>query len=115
MSAAGRLRERVAFDEPVQAPTGDGGTVTGWSEPPVSHECRAEFIYARGSEAIDAARLTGRSIYKVRIRSSQAARRITSAWRMRDVHRDVEYQVREVDAITDRHWIYVVVESGVAV
>jgi hypothetical protein len=84
----------------------------GWSE---VYACRGEFIYSRGSEAVDAARLQGRSIYKIRIRSSADARAITSAHRMRDVRRSVEYQVREVDPITDRAWVYIVAESGAAV
>ena len=118
------LRERIAFDRPTQAPDGYGGTEAGWSTSPDSYECWAEFIYSRGSEAVEAARLAGRPIYKVRIRSNPAAREITTDWRMRDVRRatyDTKgnavtgvYNVREVDCITDRHWVYVLVECGVA-
>lgn len=105
------LIESVAFDAPTQAADGYGGVETGWTE---AYACRASFIYARGSEAIDAARLQGRAIYKVRIRQCADGRAIDASYRMRDVRRDVEYQVREVDSITDRQWIYLVVESGVA-
>ncbi|ETX26565.1 head-tail adaptor protein [Roseivivax isoporae] len=109
------LIERVAFDRPTETQDGYGGTETGWSEAPASYETRAQFIYQRGSEAVEAARLTGRSIYKVRIRSSVAAREITAAWRMRDLRRGTIYNIREIDTITDRQWVYVTVESGVAV
>lgn len=106
------LRERVAFDQPAYVPDGSGGQDRTWIE---QFDCRAQFIYARGSEAIDAARLQGRAIYKVKVRSSNAGRQITADWRMRDTRRGTAYNVREVDAITDPSWIYVVVEAGVAI
>ena len=80
-------------------------------------------VIARGSEVIDAARLRG-AAYKIKIRSCTASRLITPDWRMRDVRRGLpsgvsgdplagqRYNIREVDAITDPDWIYLVVESG---
>ncbi len=112
----------MAFDVPAEDPDGRGGVEVGWT---LLHECRAEMIYARGSEAIEAARLEGRAIFKMRIRQCAAARSITADCRMRDLKRQGQdsqgqyvtgvYQVREADMITDRDWIYVVVESGVPV
>ncbi|MGR3376054.1 phage head completion protein [Salipiger abyssi] len=115
MSGAGALCEWVAFDFPIRSPDGTGGTETGWSTSPDSIERRASFIYARGSEVVDAARLNGRAIYKIKLRSDRRTREISPSWRMRDLRRGTEYNLREVDAITDRQWVYVVVESGVAV
>lgn len=124
MSSAGRLTERVAFDTPANAPDGSGGVEIGWAK---HYECAAQFIYSRGSESVDAARLQGRSIYKIKIRSCQAARAITTDYRMRDVRRGPmagvgadtlpgdRYQIREVDAIADRDWVYIVAEKGGAV
>lgn len=114
------LKDRVAFDRPVTSPDGAGGTLAGWVK---VHECGAEFIYSRGSEAVDAARLQGRAIYKIRLRSTSTTRDLTTDHRMRDLRRGaqdgefpgVAYQVREVDPITDRRWVFLVVESGVAV
>ncbi|MFY0619320.1 head-tail adaptor protein [Shimia sp.] len=116
---AGDLRDKVAFDKEVVTPDGSGGHDRNWEQ---HHACRAQFIYSRGSETVDAARLQGRSIYKVKIRSCAVARAITTDFRMRDVRRGDQtaqlagepYQIREVDSITDRRWIYIVVESGVA-
>ena len=108
------LIERVAFDRPTETPDGFGGSETDWTSLPDSYETRGQFIYQRGSEAIEAARLAGRSIYKVRIRSSAGARGITAAWRMRDLRRGTIYNIREIDTITDRQWVYLTVESGVA-
>lgn len=113
------MLERVAFDEEIHAPDGSGGQVRDWVQ---RYGCRAKFIYSRGSEVVAAARLEGRAIYKVRIRQCAASRAIQPSWRMRDLRRGdltkplpgEEYNVREVDAITDRKWVYLVVESGVA-
>lgn len=113
------LEQSIAFDQEVSVQNASGGHDTSWEE---RHACRAEFIYSRGSEAVDAARLQGRSIYKVKIRSCAASRAITSDFRMRDLRRGdlaaelpgEPYQIREIDAITDRRWVYLVVESGVA-
>tara|TARA_R110002049_G_scaffold23545_10_gene83651 strand:- start:39849 stop:40196 length:348 start_codon:yes stop_codon:yes gene_type:complete len=115
MKGAGSLTQSVCFDAPVAAPDGRGGIETTWGTDDDAYKCRAEFIYSRGSEAVDAARLQGRAIYKVKIRSSAAARAITPDWRMRDRRRNATYNIREVDAITDRAWIYIVVEGGVSV
>lgn len=105
------LPDAVAFDEPVNS-TGSGGVVsTVWTQ---RLACRAQFIYARGSEAVEAARREGRAVYKIKIRTCTAARQIKQSWQMRDTRRGVAYNVIEVDAITDREWIYLVVESGKA-
>lgn len=118
---AGDLREKVAFDEPVDVDDGYGGKARSWAQ---RYSCRAQFIYSRGNEAVEAARLEGRSIYKVRIRSCTASRAIKADWRMRDLRRlvlgdDDEpvsgiYNVREADAITDPQWVYIVVEHRAA-
>ncbi|MBU0642400.1 MAG: head-tail adaptor protein [Alphaproteobacteria bacterium] len=108
---AGHLNESVAFDEPVQSKGAGGVVSTIWTE---RHACHARVIYQRGSETVEAARLEGRAIYKWKIRSCTAARAITTDWQARDVRRAKGYAVIEVDAITDRAWIYVVVEGGKA-
>lgn len=105
------LAERFAFDEPMISESAGGVTRPQWAE---RHNCRAQVIYARGSETIEAARLEGRPIYKLRIRQCQAAKPITTDWRARDVRRGTEYSIREVDAITDREWVYLVIEGGKA-
>lgn len=111
MGAPGFLEDAVAFDAPVET-TGSGGVIsTGWDE---RHVCRAQFMYSRGGEVVEAARLEGRPIYKVRVRQCVAARSIATDWRMRDTRRLVEYAIIEVDAITDRQWVYLVIEGGKA-
>jgi len=60
------------------------------------------------------ARLEGRNIFGVYIRSSVNARLITTGYQMRDIRRGTAYAIRAVDSITDRAFIYLTVESGVA-
>lgn len=105
--------QSMAFDAPVTAPNGYGGQKTTWDEG--TYTCRAEMIYHKGGEEVESARLTGAKVFKVKIRQCTLARQITSSWRMRDVRRTEEYNIREVDAISDRQFIYIVAESGVAV
>ncbi len=122
MSGSGDQTERLAFDEPVQVADEGGVTRPIWTQ---RHVDLARMVYHRGGEAVEAARLTGRQIFKVRIGQCAAARRIDQTWRMRDLRRGMpdgapgdtlpgtRYAIREVDTITDRQWIYLVVESGV--
>lgn len=98
----------VAFDRPTQVADEFGGRKPGWSE----QFCqRATIIYQRGDESVQAARLAGRPIYKVKIRQSANARQVTTDWQARDVRRGIAYNITEVDSITDRQWVYLVVEG----
>lgn len=106
------LSESVAFDVETATPDGAGGSAVTWEQVFVS---RAEFRYQRGNEAVQAGGLTGTAQFKVRIPSHSAARAVTPEHRMRDVRRGVAYNIREVDAITDRANVWLVVENGVAI
>ncbi len=108
----GPLQERVAFDEPVGGTNEKGHARTGFT---FRFRRYAEFRYNRGSERVIAGALTGVASFKVRIAQSSAAAAMSTAWRMRDVRRGIQYQIREIDAISDRDWIWLVVESGVAI
>lgn len=119
---AGNLREAVAFDENVGTTGSLGGTTFAWEE---RHACRAQWIYQSGNEAVQAARLAGRHVFKIKVRSCEATRAITTAYRMRDTRRGLpngvgsdtlpgnRWDVKEVDAITDRQWVYLTVEGEV--
>jgi SPP1 family predicted phage head-tail adaptor len=109
---AGTLYERVAFDMPTQFPDGLGGTEEGWSE---QFTAFANFKYLRGTETVMAARLTGRQPVVVTIRQSDAARLVTTDWRMRDARRGTVYNVRGVTPTDDRAYLEILCESGVAV
>lgn len=112
LPTAGSLRERVAFDRRAAVEDAYGNTVSGDFEQ--QFECAAEFRPRGGSEAVIAARLEGRNVFGVYIRQCTAARQITTEWRLRDVRRGTIYAIDAVDSVTDRAWIYLTVESGVA-
>lgn len=102
------LYDRIAFDEYVQT-AGPGGVVTTtWVQ---RHACRVELIYQRGGEVIEAARLEGRSIYKLRVRQCAVVRTVNTAWRIRDLHRGTVYEIKEADTITSRDWAHFVIEG----
>ena len=108
---AGGLRDLVAFDVVDRTPDGLGGHVPTPREVLLAD---AEMLYMKGAEAEQAGRLTGTAKFKVRIRSSGPARALTADHVMRDVRRGITFNVREVDAITDPAWVWIVAEAGVA-
>lgn len=105
---AGALHESIAFDEPTGTTDAFGGTSEAWTE---RHTCRAQWLYGKGDEGVQAAREAGRKAYKIKIRSCEAARAITEDYRMRDVRRGTFWNITEVDAITNRAWIHITVEG----
>lgn len=117
---AGRLTERVAFDAPSGGTDAFGGETESWAE---AHVCAAQWIYGKGDESVQAARQAGRKAYKIKVRSSSKTRAVTTDHRMRDVRRGLpsgvsgdplpgdRWNITEVDAITDRAWVYIVVEG----
>lgn len=109
---AGLLRERVAFDAEQVTPDGYGGQDRTWRE---EHVCAAAFKYQRGQEALDAGGLTGTASFKVKVLSCRATRAVTPEYRMRDVRRGMAFNIREVDAITDPAWVWIIAENGVAI
>ncbi len=111
MAGAGDLRHRVAFDKRQRVKDGAGNWQSSFVE---QFQRRAAFVYAGGGEAVMAARLEGRGVLKVRVRSCSLTRTITQDWQMRDARLGTVYAIKEVDAVTDRQWVYLVVERGVA-
>jgi hypothetical protein len=109
MAGAGDLKHRVAFDRRERVNDGAGNWQSGFVE---QFSRRAAFIYAGGGESVMAARLEGRSVMRVRVRSCQQTRTIKQDWQMRDARDGTAYAIKEVDEVTDRLWVYLVVERG---
>ena len=106
------LPERVAFDARTRTPDGYGGTNSVWQE---AFTAAAHFTYLRGGETVMQARLQGKQVVVVRVRNSEQARAVTPDARLRDVRRDVEYNVRSGPVPSeDRAWVDFTCESGVA-
>ena len=107
---AGGYFAAVAFDAPSGTADAFGGKSVSWSQ---VYATRAQFIFQSGDEAVQAARLAGRQILKVKIRSCSDARSITTDHRMRDTRRGDVYNIVNVDAITDRANVWMQVEGPV--
>ena len=108
---SGDLRHSVAFDRRVENDDGAGNTRGEFQE---QFRARAAFRPRGGSEAVVADRLEGRNLLGVYLRSSSQTRQITNDWRMRDVRTGDVYAVKIVDAVTDRQWVYLEAQTGVA-
>ena len=107
--AAGQLIESVAFDELNSVADGYGNEQQSFVE---QYRCRAGFIWLRGGEAIEAARLEGIQPAIVRIRVSEESLRIKPDWRMRDLRSGTAYAIRGITQSPDRGWLDVLVQAG---
>jgi hypothetical protein len=108
---AGQLFNFVAFDELNEVPDGYGNTQQTFVE---QFTLRAGFIWLRGGESVQAARLEGNQPAVVRVRVSDDTDRIRPDWRMRDIKTGVAYAIRGVTLSPDRGYYDVLVQSGTA-
>ncbi len=112
----GKLDQRVAFDAPRVTSDGAGGRVNGFVDAGSAYECAAHFRNLRGSETVIASRLSGVQPVVVTIRTSSAARAISTEYRMRDLRRpDDIYQIRAIVETDDRAFLELTCERGVTV
>ncbi|MGF7005802.1 head-tail adaptor protein [Aminobacter sp. BE322] len=107
----GDLRFRVAFDRRAETDDGLGNTQSDWVE---EFQCRAAYRHLRGGETVLAGRLEGRHVQVISVRASRETRRITTEWRARDARTGDVFNIRDVTHETDRQWISLLVERGVA-
>lgn len=109
---AGDLSWRVRFEAPAYGDDGGGGVHDGFTP---RFTVWAGMFGAGGSEAVMAARLSGRTLARVRIRLSTDTRAITTDWRMVDSRTGEVWNIREVDDVTEeRAFRLLAVEKGEA-
>jgi SPP1 family predicted phage head-tail adaptor len=108
---AQELQHRVSFAKRGSVSDGYGNTEGGFED---QFTVWAAFRPRGGSEAVVAARLEGRNILGVYVRSSDQTRQIESDWRMTDVRTGTVYAVKIVDAVTNRRFVYLEAQTGVA-
>lgn len=77
---AGDLDRKVTFQSPVQQRDEDGQVHQGWKD---EFEAWAAVRHLRGGESVMQARMASRSPAILTIRNSEAARRVTSEWRVK--------------------------------
>jgi head-tail adaptor len=108
---SGDLQHRVSFAKRMPVDDGYGNTKGEFQE---QFSVAAAFRSRGGSEAVVAARLEGRNILGIYLRSSAQTRQIASDWRMTDVRTGDIYAVKIADSVTDRKWVYLEVSTGIA-
>lgn len=110
----GQLRERVRF-EARSAETDDyDNPITG--EFAARFERPALYLMRPGSEAVLAARLTGRQPVSIVVRLDSQTRTITDEWRAVDVRDGTVWSIIAPPADLDRSraWLTITAEAGVA-
>lgn len=114
-----RLRERLAFDVRVDLtagspPSDDYGNVEGDFVEQFSVAARIKPL--RGGEDVLASRLSGVQPVVFQVRVSANTRRITTAWRARDVRRGTHYNINSITNMDERNEFFdILATSGVAV
>ncbi|GLS87689.1 hypothetical protein GCM10010873_26630 [Cypionkella aquatica] len=108
----GDLNTLVAFDAPVRAPNGMGGSQTSWAE---QFQAWAKVIWLRGGETVISARLAGRQPAVFVIGQSQDSALLDTDWVARDIETGKSYVVRAIIPTDDRAFFEVTVEGGVPV
>lgn len=122
---AGDLYYSVAFLKREEIDDGMGNTID--DKLVEQFRCRAAYRHLRGGESVMAARLDGKHTQVIIVRASSQTRQITTDWIVRDVRASSEtepgsgkftgdiFNVRDVTHETDRMWISLLCEKGVAV
>lgn len=108
---APKLYERVRFESPAPASDGYGGPLNGWN---AEFVCRAEFIPLRAGEVVMQGRLVGTNTIVVRIRQSDLSLAIKPDWRIINARTQEKLNVRSIIPSTDRRYLDVTAQSGVA-
>jgi SPP1 family predicted phage head-tail adaptor len=89
--AATELRSRVTFARRIDTTDEYGGTGGEWQD---QFTVAANIRPRLGGETVEAARLTGRQPYVIRVRQSPATRQINTDWRATNVDTGMVYNVR---------------------
>lgn len=106
-----RVGLEVEIEENPDSPIDYGNTVGAWQEQFV---VRAGYRHLRGGESVMAARLQGKHLQIIRVRSSVATRTITTDWRVVDKRTGDIFNIRDVTHDVDRQFIDFLAEKGVA-
>lgn len=108
---AGTLDKLVTFSEPVAGSDGAGGVKAGFTP---RFDAAAAYTHLRGGETIMAARLTGKHVVVMRVRTSAQSRAVGYGWTATDKRAGTVYNIRDVSPV-DLDYLDITCESGVAV
>jgi head-tail adaptor len=112
MMDVGKMDYLVVFEKPTKVSDGHGGTVNGWGNPVTVD---AAFMFLRGGETVQAARLAGRQPIVVTVHDNSQTRALGTSWRMRDARNGLIYNIRSGPVPRGNHqFLEFTVEGGVA-
>lgn len=100
----------------IEAPGADelGNPVPGGGGWQTQFSVRAAYRHLRGGESVMAGRLQGQHSQIITVRCSTQSKLITAGWRLVDARDGTVFNVRDVTPETDRQWISLLCERGVA-
>lgn len=108
---AGDLYYRVNCQKRVETDDGRGNTVADFA---TEFTVWAAYRHLRGGEGVIADRLENKHPILITVRATNQTKKINSDWRLVDVRDGTEWAVRDVTAETDRQFITLLCQSGVA-
>ena len=111
MTGAGDLRYRVHCQRRVEVNDGYGNTNGDWQ---TEFTVAAAYRHLRGGEDVMSARLSGRHPALITVRASSQTAQITTDWRLVDARDGTEWAISDVTPETDRKFITLLCERGVA-
>lgn len=114
MIRSGDLFYRVNCQKKVPGTDEMGHPVPGAGGWQTQFSVRAAYRHLRGGEDVMAGRLQGRHTQIITVRASAQTRQITPEWRLVDARDGTVFNVRDVTLETDRLWVSILCERGVA-
>ena len=111
MTGAGDLFYRFTAQKRTDEVDNYGTTVGAFVE---QFSVSGAIKHLRGSEEVLASRLGGVHPLLITVRATSLTRKITTDWRLIDARTGTEYAIRDVTPETDRAFISLLCESGVA-
>lgn len=109
---AGQMKDLMSFQSREAVNDGYGGRVAG--EFVERFQDHAKLTNLRGGETVTAARLDSKNVCLMQVRSSQQMATVTNDWRVVDVRRNVEYNIREIHQDRSTAIYEMMIETGVA-
>ncbi len=108
MTAAGDLRENVAFLKSADVPDGHGGWISDYVP---QFQARAAIKILKASETVMAGRLQGTQTLVVTLRYQAALAAVDGTWRLRNVRTGSDYNIRAVTPDVRQQWVDVLCET----
>lgn len=109
---AGQMKDLMAFQSREQVSDGYGNRVAGAFVE--RFRDYAKLTNLRGTETVTAARLDSKNVALMQVRTSEQMGAVTSDWRVVDVRRGIEFNIREIHQDRSTATYEMLIETGVA-